>query len=120
MYFFLISIWLAADIELQNAAGNLLPGCELHRCPEIYGDERAAQVSWNGNGDVGRWASQPVRIRGVMTDRRAGCLLYDALTQRLQSLPFQGSNLLHRKAHRWRNWRSSSSCCALKEPCFWA
>jgi len=35
-------------------------------------------------------------------------------------LPFQGSNLLHRKAHRWRNWRSSSSCCALKEPCFWA
>jgi hypothetical protein len=55
-------------VELQDAEGKPLPGYELNHCPEIYGDETARGVAWEGGDDVSRWAGQPVRLRFAMRD----------------------------------------------------
>jgi hypothetical protein len=55
-------------VELQDARGKPLPGYELERCPEIYGDQRNRTVSWAGTIDVSKLAGQPVRLRIVLRD----------------------------------------------------
>ena len=55
-------------MEMQNAAGNPVPGYGLADCPEIIGDEIARTVRWSGGRNVAALAGQPVRVRFVMKD----------------------------------------------------
>ncbi|MEW6752090.1 MAG: VCBS repeat-containing protein [Candidatus Latescibacterota bacterium] len=55
-------------VELQDGSGRPLPGRELSRCPEIYGDEIERVVAWESGPEVGQWAGTPVRLRMVLQD----------------------------------------------------
>jgi hypothetical protein len=55
-------------IEMQDEAGNALPGFALAECPEIYGDAIEEVVKWQGGADVRALAGKPVRLRFVMKD----------------------------------------------------
>ena len=55
-------------VEIQNAAGQPLPGFELAECAEIIGDEIDRVVRWTGGSDVSGLAGQPVRLRFVLKD----------------------------------------------------
>ena len=50
-------------IELQDAAGDPLPGFAADDCTPLTGDETAAVVTWSGGSDVGEVAGEPVRLR---------------------------------------------------------
>lgn len=55
-------------VEIQDAAGQPIPGHALTDCPEIVGDEIERTVSWKRGTDLSRLAGQPVRLRFVMKD----------------------------------------------------
>ncbi len=55
-------------VEIQDAAGQPVPGFTLEDCPEIIGDEISRIVSWKQGTDVAKLAGQPVRLRFVMKD----------------------------------------------------
>lgn len=55
-------------VEIQDEAGQALPGFALSDCREIIGDEIERTVSWRGGSDVSKLAGQPVRIRFLMKD----------------------------------------------------
>ncbi len=55
-------------VEIQDAAGQPLPGFTLDDCAEIIGDEIDRVVHWKGGSDVSPLAGQPVRLRFVMQD----------------------------------------------------
>jgi hypothetical protein len=55
-------------VEIQDAAGQPLPGHSLADGPEIYGDELERAVSWASGSDVSALAGQPIRLRFVMKD----------------------------------------------------
>jgi hypothetical protein len=55
-------------VELQNEAGEALPGVTLGESDEIIGDSVERKVRWKGDGDLGRWSGKPVRVRFVMKD----------------------------------------------------
>jgi len=55
-------------VELQDAAGQPLPGFELHRCGEIFGDEFEREVAWEGAPDLAALAGRPARLRFVLSD----------------------------------------------------
>ncbi|REJ94243.1 MAG: hypothetical protein DWQ34_09210 [Planctomycetota bacterium] len=55
-------------VELQDAAGNPIPGFTLEECDPIYGDHIARVVQWKEGADVSSLAERPVRIRFVMSD----------------------------------------------------
>jgi hypothetical protein len=55
-------------VELQDAAGQPIPGFTLADCPEIYGDKLDAPVTWKGGADVGTLAGKTVRLRFNMSD----------------------------------------------------
>ena len=60
-------------VEFQDAAGCPLPGYELDRCPETFGDEIEGVVRWGeGQEPIGALAGRPVRLRFVLKD----CDLY--------------------------------------------
>jgi hypothetical protein len=59
-------------VELQDPAGNPLPGFALDDCSPIVGDRIDGPVTWEGNPDLGALAGTPVRLRFVMTE----CDLY--------------------------------------------
>ncbi|MFA6245195.1 MAG: hypothetical protein WC655_29905 [Candidatus Hydrogenedentales bacterium] len=54
-------------VEVQNAAGEPIPGFTLDECPEIIGDQIERVVTWKAGGDVGA-LRQPIRLRFVMKD----------------------------------------------------
>lgn len=56
----------AVRVEIQNAAGQPIPGFTLADSAEIIGDELDRTVSWANGSDVSRLAGQPVRLRFVM------------------------------------------------------
>ena len=55
-------------VEIQNAAGEPLPGFALADCHEIFGDAIEYAVKWQGGQDVSALAEQPVRLRFVLKD----------------------------------------------------
>ena len=55
-------------VEIQNAAGESLPGFALAKCPEMFGDEIEQLVSWQDGSDLGSLAGMPIRLRFVMKD----------------------------------------------------
>ena len=55
-------------IEIQNAAGEVLPGFALAECPEMFGDKIEEIVSWQDSSDLSSLAGIPVRLRFVMKD----------------------------------------------------
>ena len=55
-------------VEIQNAAGDPLPGFALADCHEIFGDAIEYAVKWQGGQDVSALAEQPVRLRFVLKD----------------------------------------------------
>ena len=55
-------------VEIQNAAGQPVPGLALADAPVIFGDEIERVVSWKGGSDVRQLAGTPVRLRFVMKD----------------------------------------------------
>jgi hypothetical protein len=57
-----------ARVEIQDAAGQALPGYSLDECLEIVGDEVERVVVWKKGSDVSALAGQPIRLRFVMKD----------------------------------------------------
>ena len=55
-------------VELQDLSGDPIRGFSLAECPEIFGDQLDRAVAWNGEGDVSRFAGEPVRLRFVIKD----------------------------------------------------
>jgi len=54
-------------VELQDVAGQPIPGFALADCSEIYGDALARAVVWKG-GNVNRLAGRTVRVRMELHD----------------------------------------------------
>ncbi len=55
-------------LEIQDEAGEPLPGYTLDDCPEMIGDEIARVVSWKGGSDISALAGRTIRLRFVMRD----------------------------------------------------
>ena len=55
-------------VEIQDVEGVPVPGYEAESCKEILGDDIARNVVWQGGGDVGSLAGEPVRLRFIMKD----------------------------------------------------
>jgi len=55
-------------VELQDEAGEAIPGFTLDDCKPIYGDHIARVVEWNGGTDVSALAGKPIRLRFKMSD----------------------------------------------------
>ncbi len=56
------------EVELQAPNGEPLGGFALTDCPEIIGDRIQRTVRWKGDGNIGRLAGKPVRLRFVLRD----------------------------------------------------
>ena len=54
--------------EVQDGDGRPIPGYELHKSSEIFGDAIEQVVSWGENTNVGALEGTPVRLRFVMQD----------------------------------------------------
>ena len=50
-------------VEIQNAAGEALPGFTLDDCDEIVGDQINRVVSWRGSSELRTLVGQTVRLR---------------------------------------------------------
>jgi len=55
-------------VEIQDEAGQVIPGYGLGDCIEIVGDEVERVVCWQHGSDVSSLAEKPVRLRFVMHD----------------------------------------------------
>ena len=55
-------------VELQDVAGNSIPGYALAECKEIVGDSVQRAIRWQNAADLGQLAGRPVRLRFVMKD----------------------------------------------------
>jgi len=55
-------------VEIQDAAGQPLPGFALAECPEIVGDQLDRVVRWKGGDDLSKLAGKPVRLRLALRD----------------------------------------------------
>ena len=56
------------QVEIQDAAGQPIPGFALADAVTIWGDEVDRVAEWKGGHDVSQLASRPVRLRLVMKD----------------------------------------------------
>ena len=65
---FSTSIAGSVRVEIQDGAGEPIPGYTLEDCPEIFGDHLERVVAWKGGTDVGKLAGKTVRLRFVMRD----------------------------------------------------
>ena len=54
--------------ELQDAAGNPIPGFTLADSTAVSGDEIEQVLSWSGGADVGQLAGTPVRVLFELSD----------------------------------------------------
>lgn len=55
-------------VELQNAAGEPIPGFTLADADEHYGDSVDQPVTWKNSADLGNWSGKAVRLRFVLSD----------------------------------------------------
>lgn len=55
-------------IEIQNEAGQPIPGFTLADCVPFCGDDIAHVAAWKAGSNVGQLAGKPVRLRFVMKD----------------------------------------------------
>lgn len=55
-------------VEIQNAAGQPIPGFALDDCLEIFDDKIDRLVVWKSGSDVSKLVGQPIRLRFVMKD----------------------------------------------------
>jgi hypothetical protein len=55
-------------IELQDKNGKPLPGYTLEEAQPLIGNEISRVVIWNGNGDIEKLASKPIRLHIYMKD----------------------------------------------------
>lgn len=55
-------------VEIQDTAGNPLPGLSLQECERVVGDTIDGQITWKSNPDLKALAGRPVRLRFVMAD----------------------------------------------------
>ncbi|MBX3011020.1 MAG: hypothetical protein KF832_05910 [Caldilineaceae bacterium] len=55
-------------VELQDAAGQPVPGFTLADADEFFGDAIAQTVTWQGQADLTALAGKPIRIRFVLAD----------------------------------------------------
>jgi hypothetical protein len=55
-------------VELQDAAGQPVPGFALADCPPIFGDTVDRPVAWKAGSDLRKLSGQPVRLRFVLED----------------------------------------------------
>ena len=55
-------------VEVQDAAGAVLPGYSIDDCVELVGDETSRFVAWSRGADVGHLAGRPVRLRFLLRD----------------------------------------------------
>ena len=55
-------------VELQDEAGQPLPGYTLADCDVLIGDRIAGVVSWHGQQSVARYVTKPVRLHFQMVD----------------------------------------------------
>ena len=55
-------------VELQDEAGEPIPGFTLSDCSEIFGDALERRVQWKGNGNLSSLFGMPVRLRFVLRD----------------------------------------------------
>lgn len=58
----------SVQIEVQDQAGQPIPGFSLADMPELYGDELEAAAAWKSGSDLSSLAGKPVRLRVVMKD----------------------------------------------------
>ena len=54
--------------ELQDVAGNAIPGFGVAECNEVVGDSVQRVIRWANDADLGLLAGRPVRLRFVMKD----------------------------------------------------
>jgi hypothetical protein len=54
--------------EIQDVAGQPLPGFALADCLETVGNEIERAIRWKGGSDISRLAGKPVRLRLVLSD----------------------------------------------------
>lgn len=55
-------------VEIQDAAGNPLPGFTLADSIETIGNDLDRTVRWQAGSDVGKLAGKPIRLRFVLKD----------------------------------------------------
>ncbi len=55
-------------VELQDTAGQPIPGFALSDCDELFGDTLNRTVTWRERSDVGALAGKPLRVRMVLSD----------------------------------------------------
>ncbi|MCL4193581.1 MAG: hypothetical protein KJZ87_17725, partial [Thermoguttaceae bacterium] len=55
-------------VEIQDAAGQPVPGFTLAECNELNTDDLARVVTWNNRHDVSSLAGKPVRLRFRLKD----------------------------------------------------
>jgi hypothetical protein len=65
-------------VEIQDEAGEALPGFSLADCPEIYGDKLDGVVTWNDEPDLGALAGKTIRLRFHMSDADLYALRFSA------------------------------------------
>ena len=55
-------------VEIQDAAGQPIPGFTLADADELFGDTTEQVVTWKGHSEVSQLAGQPIRLRFVLKD----------------------------------------------------
>jgi len=55
-------------VEIQDAAGNPMPGFRLDDCPPIFGDAVERKVTWKKSSDVTVFAGRLVQLRFALKD----------------------------------------------------
>ena len=55
-------------VEIQDAAGNPIPGYSLQDCPELFGDSVEQAVNWKRTGNLGSLSGRTVRLRFLLKD----------------------------------------------------
>jgi hypothetical protein len=55
-------------VELQDAAGKVLPGFALDDCEPVFGDAVDRVVTWQHGTSVSALANKPVRLRLSLKD----------------------------------------------------
>ena len=53
----------AIRVEVQDSAGNAIPGYSLDDCQEMIGDRISHRVKWRGSPNLDALVGQPVRLR---------------------------------------------------------
>ena len=55
-------------VEMQDISGRAIEGFTVNDCTEIFGDNIEHVVKFNGNPDISKLESIPIRIRFILKD----------------------------------------------------